>query len=541
MHGNISSKKGFFFVIIVFVILGYILVSLSVWTSALQESERRYADRFRTSNLELIAMQITDEEIRQFSDIALYDALKTLNGYSVDNPVRSGGGADSPAERTQIRAIMYDLFSHGTTEGTHFENPLAQLPSMRQSATFRAWIDRLNTSISQTGMQVSNYSISNFDVFQNTRENVSYSFNLHLILEEKNRISFIERDYAVSGDLPISGLIDPAITRAWKTQKSGNIEKQFFFYSPYSKDSDLVPAQVFGGAEGQGWFYGLLVSADEVANNPGAIDPIDREKYILFGTYGDILNIGARTNNAVDHTEFGAYILVEKPRLVASACPTSPDEEDTFNAIQYNSLCVASLSAGFEQTDKPFVVISGFTSDHGALCPDLEGNQNASHCALFVTRYSPREVLATPENKLSANGRLFNIENLRDFAACSYYTGNERSPSYFQRLFSNSFTRSSSNYGIETFMVGSYIGGHSAVISSPQTTYPDDVSRAARELFTGIQGTKVRGMPGCKDFEMCSQPSLVGHFRLGTGAQDDFLGPQRDTLACVPGVGAECG
>lgn len=536
-----THMRGFFFVVIVFIILGYILVSISVWTSALQESERRYADRFRTSNLELVSAQISDEQIDKFTRIAMYNALDELNRVSVDNPVVAGA-LNAPDEFRHVNESFYELITSGAASPTHFEDQ-TRGASIGQDKSFKSWIDRLNKSIVQTGMQVSNYSITRFNVFQNSRENVSYSIDLNITLEEKSRVAFIEREYKIRGNVSIQGLIDPAIAREWNrvTPDAQDIQKQFFFNENYTHDVDIVPTERVSGGEGQGWFYGPLVSVTKAPDIPPGI----RSTYILFGRYDEITNLATSSSNAVDYTEFGAYILTNNPIETPNSCTSRAlDQSETFNAITYRAGACNPLIDPTTQTDKPFIVSFGFDANRGQECPE-------GFCALFVTRYSPQEVQGPggdPERKrvASTETKVYNMERLRDFAACGYYTGNINSPSYFQRLFRNSFARSNRSSGIETFLVGSYIGGEGTVGTQPVVSfYSDDLSRADRELFTNQNGIKIRGMPGCKTPTMCaqSQDSLVGHFRLGTDSQNDFLGTatQRDKIACLPNQGAECG
>ncbi len=86
-----------------------------------------------------------------------------------------------------------------------------------------------------------------------------------------------------------------------------------------------------------------------------------------------------------------------------------------------------------------------------------------------------------------------------------------------------------SEWGIETLALGRWAGGNIVMDSKW-----DDYSRVDVEFFSEIEDTPanpvqmIKGMPGCKNAYMCSEPlgydpdsEHVGHFRLSDWAQDD--------------------
>jgi hypothetical protein len=65
------DRKGFLFVVTVFLILTYILLAISVWVKAIETSERSYAEFYRQSTLDLTIAQITPEKVNNVSNMAL--------------------------------------------------------------------------------------------------------------------------------------------------------------------------------------------------------------------------------------------------------------------------------------------------------------------------------------------------------------------------------------------------------------------------------------------------------------------------------------
>lgn len=514
--------KGFFFVVAIFLILSYILISVSVWTKALQESERQFSDRFRTSNLDLVATEITKEKLERLSNIIVYNALFRLNDFVIENPVRAGSAG---GEFFYVNRTFYELTYTGVANSSNFATGV-ELDAGRASSLL-GWADRLNGSISKTGMHIRRFSMDNFSIIQATASTLNYSFDIHLAIEEKSGLASIDRTYSIRGNVSIEGLVDPAIKR--EGFLSGiTIEKQFFFYPAYGYPSNVTPRDLgVSGGDGQGWFYGPMVRV----GNAGNISPDQRGRYLLVGTYSEISNLSVtRPGYEVSYEQFGAYVVTTSPVEVPSVCLGRNNQRETINALFYDGLDCENprFDGAYVVTNRPFVAISGFSTDSGGECPE-------GRCLLFITRYSPEEAASDKRKKLASqsDSKAYDMERLRDFTLCSYYAQNQRAPSYFQRLFADAYMRNST-YGIETFLVGKYIGGagmDAGVLLTP--AYSDERSREDNELFSGINGDKIRGMPGCREYNMCSQDSLLGHFRLGPDSKTDFLRSQ--DISCTNG------
>jgi hypothetical protein len=179
----------------------------------------------------------------------------------------------------------------------------------------------------------------------------------------------------------------------------------------------------------------------------------------------------------------------------------------------------AGCAAGFNYgagaaTGKPFIVAPNFQPTDADICPLQNDSQARGRCVLFINNYSESQVAADPVKKIAPGGKMFGIEVLRDFIMCGYYTHNPKAPSYFQRLLEDSYSRNDTQLGIETFVIGNYANDYNVY---------DTRSRLDRELFnTSIDGVKVRGLPGCRDFNSCADFPMTGVFALGKDTRDDY-------------------
>jgi hypothetical protein len=532
------DKKGFLFTVTVFLILVYILLSISVWVKSIEASERTFSEFYKESTVELTMEQITPAKMANISRVILNRNLVRLNEYSVEHTVLPGPAGD---ELAHVRGAMGELLAEGNASGSHFRG--GESLGAEGNSSLRAWVNNLNASLRAIGVYVSEYNVTHFAFGQEDIDNVNYSFELHLGLKDFTNTSTVSRTYLINNTIGISGIVDPALRRASAVAAGDESEiktvyRQFFFRKDLYPDSSSIsvsriPQTVSGG---QGWLYGPLAAAGSpVGNVPLATTiPIgDRQGYILTGTFSEIEALGPSV-----YQDFGAYIVTTRPVLSASACGEDgdgeghSDESNTFNPLQYvgeNCSLAYRPEAGI-MTEKPYIIAENFNAASAHTCPMLNNFSQTGRCALMLNPYLESQVASSPLLKYSTSGSgLFNVEGIRDFVMCGYYTHNPAAPSYLQRLLDDPYSRNSTQFGIETFVIGTYASDYGIY---------DTNSRLDRELFDGdIHGIKIRGLPGCKNFNSCSDSPMTGIFAVsGTAAADYGLGD----AACNNGA-AGCG
>ncbi|MFH1222151.1 MAG: hypothetical protein V1492_03640 [Candidatus Micrarchaeota archaeon] len=504
-----NDKKGFLFVLSIFLILTYILMSIGVWVKGLESSERSYAEIYKESNVELAVGQLTPQKVSQISDQILQSAFFKLGMYSVDNPVKS----DLVNEFYYVNKSIYEYLMTGAPAAENFDSGTAPAESNKSSLT--GWVQGLNESLSGVGVYITEYRVWDFNTEQTAIDTVNYTFKLKLSMADTAGVTSLTRQYNINGVVNITGFYDQAILRGSTKMGATPVYRRFFFNDAYQSPSDISPNQTADNVQaGQGWFYGYVVTKSQAA------DIADEEKpfYILLGTYDNIIT-------TANYTAFGAYIVTSSPTPGAPCAPKSGGkvygEANTFNAIEYSGVDCTDTSITLDTlTSTPFVVVPGFTTAQTGECKNLLTN-DSSNCVLFVARYSPSEVaIDWKRKKDTTDTGVYDIENLRDYTLCGYYTHSEKAPSYLQRFFADAYVRNSTDYGIETFLIGQYVSISKNSMDLTQFSALD------RDMFTKLRYTQpqqlIRGTPGCKSQLACSNNPETGLFGLGDNATIDY-------------------
>lgn len=503
--------------------LGYIILSISAWTASVQVTEQRMSERFALKNARNVLDQIDEDEVKRVVHLAAYNSLYELNSHTMIHPVRYGGVDD---EFSYINQTMYGLITDGTAAEDNF---VSGDDMILFSDSLIIWSKQLNNSLHEIGYRLTIFEASNFSINQTSQDAVDYTIQLRLGAESREGRTRVEKTYAIYDSIDITGFVDPAVFREGREAHSDlNISKQFFFHSDYSIPETTLPQALMDGVAGQGWFYGKLVDTSDAHT----IEQFNRSSYILVGEHNQITSL---RNAEVDFEHFGAYILTND--FERAPCMS---ESETFNPIYYDpeAGCDASIQESVVSwTLKPFAVVPGFSLGNAGTHPAPNRDGTTTPAVLFIAEYDYVAISTEPGRK-NQQVQLYNIENLRDFALCGYYTNSPDAPSYLQRLLDNSYNRNS-ELGIESMLIGGFIGGGGEDVYTPShltSIISDERSRLDRELFSGDSGIKIRGMPGCKSKEMCSNPSPVGHFRLDNEGMTDYLD---NTIHCEDGR-AEC-
>ncbi|MBN1169822.1 hypothetical protein JXA56_02265 [Candidatus Micrarchaeota archaeon] len=487
------DKKGFLFTVTVFLVLTYILLTISVWVKGIEASERTFADFYKESTVELAIEQITPEKLDNVTYIIMNRNLARLNDHVVYGPVRDAESID---------LVLGDLLANGSTNSDYFLD--RGIPD-ESNSSLAAWASNLNASLLAIGVYISNFEVSSFTASQSDYRHFNYSFNITLHMKDFTNTSSVSRTYSIENEIDISGYVDAALAR--ESGKYGQtIYRQFFFHDFYGSPSDIeaneIRANIYGG---QGWLYGPVALANGTADHiqeARNIFPSNREQYILVGTFDEIRGLGQEF-----YGQFGGYIITDAPEQSPDSCGLV--ESNTFSPV----ICDESqLAIGFPRLDKPFIVAPGFRAENAELCPLLDSSGTLSRCLLFINSYGIDEVSQSPERKRSAgDSGIYTVEIVRDYVMCGYYTNNDAAPSFLQRMLDDSYSLSS-EHGIETFVIGNY--------ASDAEVF-DTHSRLDRELYH-VVGLKIRGLPGCKNAQSCDGNEIVGVFALSEDHLDDY-------------------
>ncbi len=516
------DRKGFLFTVTVFLVLMYMLLTISVWVKGVETSERAFAEFYKESTVELAIEQITPAKMDNITYIIMNRNLARLNDHTIDHPVLDAGPQE--AETENIRAALEELLIDGSADKAYFKGTGGDIDEP-ENTSMKAWASNLNASLLAIGVYMSAFEVTDFEVNQSDIDLVNYSFNIILELKDFTNTSSVSRKYEIENEIDISGLVDPALARE-TDEKAGEdlmVYRQFFFNKTEYPDSSYIEVDKMSPSVdgGQGFLYGPLASASGGSNAVPAwheIVPTGRKQYILVGNYSEIYGLGKTVYN-----QFGGFILTN---LLPPSISCGESESDTFNPIEKSPLPNCEIGWGSPYTEKPFIVVPGFNPKSAPDCPLLNVKDEYGKCVLFVNTYLPDEVKNNPERKRQVQGSgLYELEEIRDFVMCGYYTGNPDAPSYLQRLLNDSYSRKS-DLGIETFVIGNY--------ASKYGVY-DLNSRLDRELLDGnIVGIKIRGLPGCRNYHSCSvdDDTVTGIFAASAEAISDY---DMDDIACPSG------
>lgn len=488
--------------ITIFVILAYILLSISVWVRSVEASERIYAESYKESTVELAIMQLTPEKVDALSQKILYRALFRINEESVTNPVKPGSG---DTEFENVEAAFSELFINGSASADYFESGEGLAP---ENSSMSVWVRNMNASLLAIGMHIDDFIIYDFHISQSSPYKLNYSYKMNLSMSDVGKRTQLSRTYNLSNNISILGIIDPAIARGTfdSTDGSQTAYRAFYFNDDYEMPSSISTEPILAYDAlygGQGWFYGYVRDVSDASD----ILKAERKKYILVGSFNDI-------RDADPFEQFGGYILTNDPYAGAEGgCSrdgfTYRNQRNTFMALTYDGPgCEASFVES-TYTDIPFIEAEDFRVSSALSCPKLwpVGSED-ERCALFISPYSHDEIFSNPGRKTASGAGIYNIEEIRDFIMCGYYTHSEDAPSYMQRLFQDSYDRSSEPFGIETFVIGEYANSSSY----------EGLSRLDRNLLQEIGGHAVRGLPGCRQYEHCSGSPSTGVFVLDADA-----------------------
>ncbi|MBU0527742.1 hypothetical protein KKE92_04635 [Candidatus Micrarchaeota archaeon] len=515
------NRKGFLFTVTVFLVLMYILLTISVWVKGIETSERAFSEFYKESTVELAIEQITPAKLDNVTYVILNRGVSRLNDNAINYPLLQG----TSEENENIESALYELLTEGSADPSYFHGSGGDI-STPENSSLNAWAENLNSSLLAIGVYISEFEVTNFKVGQSDIDLVNYSFDIELKLRDFTNTSAVARSYHIENEIDVSGLVDPALARETSVAAGEDLTayRQFFFNKDdYSEYSDITVHQMSASTtEGQGWVYGPLALAngtDDLVPEATSIAPSKRSQYILVGDYSEIIALDQFIYN-----QFAGFILTDTPTVTSTACGNV--QGNTFNAIEYSSAPECEIGMDHPFTGKPFIVSSGFSPASAPECPILDGNEQIRRCVLFVNTYLESEVAIDPTRKLVASGSgIYEVEEIRDFVMCGYYTHNPKAPSYMQRLLNDSYLRNSTEFGIETFVIGNYANEYSVY---------DTRSRLDRELLNGsIDGVKIRGLPGCRNFASCADSPITGIFAVSDDSAIDY---GLDDIACDNGA-----
>jgi hypothetical protein len=513
-----AKKRGIFFVLVSFILIMYMFVYLTAWIRASQIAEKTSSEKFRAASIETSVREITQDNLDRFFGISGRYALFKINQHAGDeaSPLRYNSSNRLQYLRHAFFSAMVDGKSSDFDGST-----LAYTSSETGQYTFSGWESALNMTLFPAGLDIARMEIT--PLAFNQTDPVTFNVSIGVRMTVRDRLSsvLLERQFNLTRSFNVTGFDDPMILR--ESRKLGlndgdGAHRQMYYAGDDADIGELAPdAKETSTMGAMGYFYGPVIEASDA----DSIRPGMRPSFIVAGDYREILNI-------TNYQLFGAFILTNAPNYSSSpdSCPQT--EENTFMALHYTDVGCHYYVDSLSMITSPFIVAPDFDITDFPSAPDSENNGDYPH-ALIVAKYAMGEVTCTDcgERKKQA-GYLYDIESLRDMAICTHYLKSERGPSYPQRLSSSWKDYAGGEFGMESFVVGTWAGGKDLPLYN-------EYSRVDFEFFRKIEGTKIRGMPGCKGYMMCSSEvgdsAPLGQFALSSDSIDIY----------DPAAGINCG
>jgi len=318
-------------------------------------------------------------------------------------------------------------------------------------ANMQKWRTGLETLAKKTGMSL-NISCSNFVVNQSDPWTVQINYTLNYTLWDDFTKTKISDSYDVSTNVPIIGFEDPLFRN--KTGQWRNI----FPYINEVGTNEMSARNILdldSNANGKRWFYG------------------DIFKGMMLSNYGDI-----------NETDFS--VENKKMILFTTNFNLVNDYGNMFGGIIYHGSRFLMVDSAI---NVPFIAISEAVPLRSELM---------SAPAVLIKSSSDNDPLV-------ANFTIYNVERVRSFATCGYYTNNTAAPSFFDRLSDGrndpTIRLLNESFGIETTVLGNWVQAGRASIDY--------------EYYRSISGEKTMGLTGCKYLGMC-RDTLLPKFRISS-------------------------
>jgi len=310
------------------------------------------------------------------------------------------------------------------------------------NGTLESWKTSLESLANKVGIYLT-ITTSDFKVNQSDPWTVQINYTFTYSLQDNYTNTRIADVYNVSVNVPIYGAEDPLFKNQTRTA-CPTCTRNIFNYAGTVNTSKID----LTNALGKGWFYGSVFQGGlvNVFNETIFFNPENKKMMLYTG----------------DRNLFESY-------------------SNIFGAAIY----VGSQSPSYNTISVPFISLEG----------SLSGQLPPGFGSLPVLIRSDSDTDYT-----SGNHSIYNIEDVRNFIACAYYTTNPDAPSFFDRLSAGRTNPNvrllNSSFGIETSLVGlsSWAMQNRSSIDHVYYNYA---------YYNLTSGTRVMGMTGCKNYDMC--------------------------------------
>jgi hypothetical protein len=126
-------KRGFFFVLSVFILLVYVAMSLQAYTRAIDESGKGYEETIKIATYDIVLAELSNETMNEIVDIYSYYAIYKLINHTAEEPIKAG----EKDELEHFKGAFRELVQTGESKREHFAgSPLVYNEEEKADYTF---------------------------------------------------------------------------------------------------------------------------------------------------------------------------------------------------------------------------------------------------------------------------------------------------------------------------------------------------------------------------------------------------------------------
>ena len=546
MKDTKNFKRGFFFTAMALAILSFMLLTSQVWVRTFEQQDASAVVRFKGEAMRLVLSTLSDEAMTHFANAsAFYATYKLVNATEIEGLDQIDSIDPNNPKTGRVEKVAYELMVNGSTSPSGIT--ITYSPEEKQAYTISAWQGKIREAANVMGFNATFGNVQNFSFRQLDPWTVGIYFQMQMNISDLDNTMHQSKMLTANSSFSINGFVDPMEVRdEFGLGHANPPQKQIWKDPKYSTPSDVAPTPplvdtskgIGSASEGYGWFFGPItfdypdrgIFTESEANNEG--------QYILVHPYDENLSRYADA--------YGAVIVTSDPGLPVSrtyidkGCNVTETNQteclNCFSTVTINpgsaSSCKGSTKIYANQVSVPMIQ-TGSTWLGSVQSVTRNGMPVPTQQFVLIDNEK-----TGPIDKQSGYHRIWDITALRDMTVCGFYV-NGAGPSFFQRMVAGAESLSSPNLGIESFLVGQWAGG-----ADDQDN--DKLSRLDWEFYQAINdpsklalvdpnAMKIKGMPGCKNTEMCSSASNatskgVGRFKL---SQDAISRYSMENIKCA--------
>ena len=510
-------NKGFFLSLISFVLLVYAVSSTVVRVNAIIQSEETYVELMKATTYETFFSNFNQRALENALMLISRHALVKMANYSAKCPIKEG----------HVKDVFFELVNNGSSSSSHFECGAGLDYSRKEmEATISGVADSINKSLEMQGFTLNAFTIDVSSLEQLSADTITINGTIEISISDKPKSMALSFSKNVSINVSIEGMPDPLNNRIiedsrWIMLYYPGIR----FYGNMKLPSPIPLSCNYKIRAMQGWFYGQLVNASE------ADSIVNKKKYIVYGTFDELSNIGWNS--------FGAYIILGGIEDGSAECNGIRSEAggvpNPIKVVPASPPDNCRLETGKPTTQRPFVLLN-MSKEKFLKCINVSWARSPQGVSLFFTsQVDPlRVVNNNPELKrpnYNPDGfriyGLYGIELLRDAVKCRYYFTGE-GPSFLHRMLKEPWKFDDGNKGIYTVLVEDEFTGNANMYEN----YSSIDYIFAEEMNEG-EGNDliVRAVSGCESKDDCL-PSKCKAFIAPEQWVDEH---NLNVLACEPG------